>query len=117
MNIKSNLDKSEYGRFTFSCGDLDLLYLPWIGFAAAKMEVLALSQVVIPALAIDTVYYSITSWIETQSCSSILSNSSMQQIPLSAKTNAPPSKTISLVVGSQDIVAVKPAPEEPLPVV
>jgi hypothetical protein len=85
--------------------------------AAAKIEVLAFSQVVIPALAMDTVYYSITSWIETLSCSSILSNSSMQQIPLSARTKAPPSRIISLVVGSLEIVAVRPALEEPFPVV
>ena len=93
------------------------MYLPWIGFAAARIELQALSLVVIPALAIETVYYSITSWIATQSYSSILSNSSIQQIPLSAKTNAPPSNTISLVSGSLVIVAVKPAPDEPLPVV
>lgn len=102
---------------TFSCGDFILLYLPYTGLAAAKIDVLALSLVVIPALAMETVYCSMTSCMATQSCSSILSNSSMQQIPLSASTSAPPSKTISFVVGSQVIVAVRPAPEDPLPVV
>ena len=68
-------------------------------------------------MAIDTVYYSITSWIATLSYSSILSNSSIQQIPLSAKTKAPPSNVIWPVESSLVIAAVKPAPEEPLPVV
>jgi hypothetical protein len=61
INIRSNLDSKEYGRFTFSCGDFYLLYLPCIGFAAARIEVQALSLVVIPALAIDTVCCSMTS--------------------------------------------------------
>ena len=82
---------------TFSCGDFILLYLPYTGLAAAKIDVLALSLVVIPALAMETVYCSMTSCMATQSCSSILSNSSIQQIPLSASTSAPPSKTISFV--------------------
>ncbi len=115
--MRSNHDKREYGRFTFSCGVFNLLYLPYTGFAAARIDVQAFNQVVIPALAIETVCCSITSCIATQSCSSILSNSSMQHTPLSAKTKAPPSKTISFVVGSLVIVAVKPAPDDPLPVV
>jgi hypothetical protein len=38
-----------------------------------------------------------TSWILVRSPSSILSNSSMQQMPRSARTRAPPSRTSSLV--------------------
>jgi len=72
---------------------------------------------VIPALAIEMVYYSITSWIAVLSYSSILSNSSIQHTPISAITKAPPSKEISEVTGSFMIAAVKPTPEEPLPVV
>ena len=81
----------------FSWGDNLELYLPYKGLAAAKIEVLAFKEVVIPALAIDTVYYSMTSWILVLSLSSILSNSSIQHIPVSANTNAPPSKVHSLV--------------------
>jgi len=52
-----------------------------------------------------------------RSRSSILSNSSIQQIPVSAKTKAPPSRTTSFETGSLRTAAVKPTPEEPLPVV
>ena len=97
--------------------DKFLLYLPYNGLAAAKIEVLAFNVVVIPALAIETVYCSMTSWIEVLSDSFILSNSSIQQIPLSAKTNAPASKVISPVDGSFITEAVKPTPDDPLPVV
>ena len=41
----------------------------------------------------------------------------MQQIPLSAITNAPPDKNISHVCGSIMTEAVKPTPELPFPVV
>ena len=75
----------------FSTGETFGLYLPYKGFAAAKIEVRALSVVDMPALLIDMVCCSITSWIAVLSESSILSNSSMQQMPLSARTSAPPS--------------------------
>ena len=52
-----------------------------------------------------------------RSRSSILSNSSIQQIPVSAKTKAPPSRTTSFETGSLRTAAVKLTPEEPLPVV
>ncbi len=97
--------------------DIFLLYLPYTGLAAANTDVLAFNYVVIPAFAIDTVYYSITSWIDVLSLSSILSNSSMQQTPISAKTRAPPSKQSSFVTGSLNTAAVNPTPDEPLPVV
>ena len=41
----------------------------------------------------------------------------MQHTPISAKTKAPPSKTKSLVTGSLTTAAVKPTPDDPLPVV
>jgi hypothetical protein len=50
-----------------------------------------LRVVVIPALEMEMVCCSMTSWIAVRSESSILSNSSIQQIPLSARTSAPPS--------------------------
>ena len=96
-----------------------------------------------------------TSWMAVRSLSSILSNSSMQQMPMSAstcddmripdeqrhaaemnaaigrafkiqrcgslrgalRTSAPPSSTNSEVFGSLITAAVRPTPEEPLPVV
>ena len=61
MNIKSNLDNNAAGKFILTCGDFALLYLPYNGLAAANIDVLAFNVVVIPALAILTVYYSITS--------------------------------------------------------
>ena len=54
----------------------------------------SLYSVVILTLAMETVCCSITSWIEVLSASIILSNSSMQQTPLSANTSAPPSERI-----------------------
>jgi len=81
------------------------------------MEVLAFKVVVIPAFAIETVCCSITSWMAVLSYSYILSNSSIQHIPISANTNAPAYKDIYLVDGSMTIAAVKPTPELPFPVV
>jgi hypothetical protein len=51
------------------------------------------------------------------SLSSILSNSSMQQMPVSANTKAPPSNTNSPVTVSLVTAAVSPTPDDPLPVV
>jgi len=47
----------------------------------------------------------------------ILSNSSIQHIPISANTRAPAYKDSSLVDGSVTMAAVNPTPELPLPVV
>ena len=47
--------------FTLNLKDLDLSYLPMIGLAAAKIEVLAFKVAWIPALAIEIVYCSIAS--------------------------------------------------------
>jgi hypothetical protein len=49
--------------------------------------------------------------------SPILSNSSIQTIPRSAKTMAPASNRFSPVSGSIVTAAVKPTPDEPRPVV
>ena len=56
-----------------------------------------------------------TSWIEVRSPSLILSNSSMQQIPVSARISAPPSTFSSSVSGSRITPAVNPTLEDPLP--
>lgn len=85
------------------------------GFAAANIAVLAFNEQMIPALATDTVYYSMASWRITLVLSSILSNSSIQQIPLSERTRAPLSKTISFVSGSFVTYTVRPTADEPLP--
>ena len=85
--------------------------------AAANTDVLAFNVLVIPALAIETVCCYITSWIAVLSFSSILSNSSIQHTPISAKTKAPASSINYLVNGSCVIAAVRPTPELPFPVV
>lgn len=115
MNNKSNLDNKESGMLIFLLGGSSVLYSPYNGLAAAKTEHLAFKEWCTPAFAIVTVYYSIASWIATLSNSFILSNSSIQIIPLSAKTMAPASKDLSLVFLSTVTEAVSPTPEEPLP--
>lgn len=91
------------------------MYLELTGFAAARIAVLALREQIIPALATETVCYSIASCRITLVFSSILSNSSMQHIPLSDKTSAPLSKIISLVSESFVTYTVRPTADEPLP--
>ena len=88
------------GNLIFSTTESLASYFELTGFAAAKIAVLAFKVQMIPALATETVYYSIASCKITLVFSSILSNSSIQQIPLSESTKAPLSKTISLVSGS-----------------
>src|SRR5271156_2334837 len=78
----SNRDNKAAGRLMFSTGETLGLYLPYKGFAAARIEVRAFKVVVIPALEMEMVCCSMTSWIAVRSESSILSNSSIQQIPL-----------------------------------
>ncbi len=90
-------------------------YLELTGLAAANMAVLALSVQMIPAFATETVYYSIASCKMTLVPSSILSNSSMQQMPLSERTKAPLSSTSSLVSGSLVMYTVRPTAELPFP--
>ena len=59
--IKSKRESKAAGKFIFLCIVYFLLYLPYKGLAAAKIEVLALRVVVIPAFAIETVCCYITS--------------------------------------------------------
>src|SRR3954466_14946099 len=68
-----------------------------------------------PAFAIEIVCCSIASWIATWSDMSILSNSSMAQMPLSASISAPASIVKSPVSSSLTTAAVRPAAEEALP--
>jgi len=75
-------------------------YFEFTGLAAARMAVLAFRVQMIPALATETVYCSMASCRITLVLSSILSNSSMQQIPRSERTRAPLSRMISFVSGS-----------------
>ena len=58
---------------------------------------------------------SMTSWMAVRSMSDILSNSSIQTTPRSAKTMAPASKRRSPDSGSVVTAAVKPTPDEPRP--
>ncbi len=55
----SNLDNKAAGKFIFLCNDYERLYLPYKGFAAANIAVLAFKVVVIPAFAIEIVCCSI----------------------------------------------------------
>lgn len=98
--IRSNLESRVGGNLIFSTTDLCGLYLDSIGLAAAKIAVLAFKVQMIPDFATETVYYSIASCKIFLVLSSILSNSSMQQIPRSDRTNAPLSSMISFVSGS-----------------
>mmetsp|Transcript_116813 Transcript_116813/g.326785 ORF Transcript_116813/g.326785 Transcript_116813/m.326785 type:complete len:241 (-) Transcript_116813:696-1418(-) len=70
-----------------------------------------------PALAMVTHCCSMASWMATRSLRLILSNSSMQMTPRSARTMAPASRANSFVAGSRIIAAVRPTPLEPRPVV
>mmetsp|Transcript_63592 Transcript_63592/g.201109 ORF Transcript_63592/g.201109 Transcript_63592/m.201109 type:complete len:286 (-) Transcript_63592:1146-2003(-) len=114
---RSKRERRAAGSAMFSDGVLLRFHREKAGLAAASTAVRAFREVVMPALAMDTVCCSITSWMAVRSLSSILSNSSMQQMPLSASTSAPPSSTNSLVTGSRVTAAVKPTPLDPLPVV
>ena len=97
-------------------GRLGLYLLP-MGLADARMLVRALSVVMMPALAIDTVCCSMTSCSTDRVESDILSNSSMQHTPPSDSTSAPDSSTSCRVSGSRVTYAVRPTAEDPLPLV
>ncbi len=60
-NIRSNLVSSGIGRLTFSVIFLNGSYFPYIGFAAARIEVLAFSVATIPPFAMLADCCSITS--------------------------------------------------------
>lgn len=68
-----------------------------------------------PALAIEMVCCSIASWMATWSARSILSNSSIAQIPLSANIRAPASMVNSPDSSSLTTAAVRPAADEAFP--
>ena len=87
--IISKRDKIVGGRFRLSTIDFEGLYFDSIGLADARIEVRAFSDVIIPALAMDTVCCSITSCKIVRVLSDILSNSSIQQMPPSDSTSAP----------------------------
>jgi len=70
---------------------------------------------IIPALAIEIVYYSIASWTLARSSGFINENSSIVQTPQSAKTKAPASKIYSYP--SLNAETVSPACVDPIPVV
>lgn len=61
MKKRSNLDMIGAGRFKFALRDLAVLYLPFTGFAAARIDALALSVAWIPAFAMEIVCCSIAS--------------------------------------------------------
>ncbi|KAH3665076.1 hypothetical protein OGATHE_003891 [Ogataea polymorpha] len=112
---RSKRDRSGGGRSMFFVTGRFGLYLDSIGLAEARMEVLALSVVIIPALAIEIVCCSITSCNTDRVDSDILSNSSMQHTPPSERTSAPLSRTSCLVSMSLVTYAVRPTADEPFP--
>ena len=61
MKMQSNLDKIEDWNSIYSAACFKSSYLPKTGFAAANTLVLLFKMVVMPALAIEMVYYSIAS--------------------------------------------------------
>uniref|UniRef100_A0A1B0BE77 Uncharacterized protein n=1 Tax=Glossina palpalis gambiensis TaxID=67801 RepID=A0A1B0BE77_9MUSC len=75
--------------FKASRCNLHQSYIDSAGLAAAKIEVRAFNWHIMPALAILKVCCSITSCNTLRVESLILSNSSIQQTPLSANTSAP----------------------------
>lgn len=101
----------------FSTTDFFGLYLEWTGFAADMIAVLQFNWHTIPALAMEIVCCYIPSNKIILLLLSILSNSSIQQIPKSLNTRAPLYNTNYLVSGSLLTLAVKPTALEPLPLV
>jgi hypothetical protein len=61
MKIASKRERIELWKSIYSAACFKSSYLPKRGFAAARTEALELRIVVIPALAIEIVYYSIAS--------------------------------------------------------
>ena len=78
----SNLVSNGIGSgSTFSVIFLNGSYLPYLGLAADRIEVLAFSVATIPPFATEQVCCSITSWSADLSSDLILSNSSIQTRP------------------------------------
>ena len=113
----SNRERIGSLRSTLSGKESCELYLPLFGFAAAITAHRACRLATIPAFEIEMLCCSIASWMLVRSLSFILSNSSIRQMPLSAKTKAPPSSTHSFVLKSRCTEAVNPTAEAPFPVV
>lgn len=61
IKMESNLERIDDWKSIYSAACFRSSYLPKMGFAAARTEVLELRMVVIPALAIEMVYCSIAS--------------------------------------------------------
>lgn len=101
----------------FSTTDFFGLYFECMGFAADIIAALQFSWHTIPALAIEIVCCYIPYNKIILLLLSILSNSSIQQIPKSLKTSAPLSNTNYFVSGSRFTFAVKPTALDPLPLV
>jgi hypothetical protein len=117
MNMASNLLRIVVYNSIWSVMLLLSSYLPNMGLAAANIEHLAFKRVVIPALAIEIVYYSIASCMTTLSSGLILSNSSIQQTPPLASTSAPASKLNYPLWPVRVMEAVRPAALLPFPLV
>mmetsp|Transcript_61325 Transcript_61325/g.159190 ORF Transcript_61325/g.159190 Transcript_61325/m.159190 type:complete len:217 (+) Transcript_61325:997-1647(+) len=101
----------------FAAMSMESSKVPYFGFAAAVTAHREFSFTCMPAFAMVTHCCSIASWMATRSPAPILSNSSIQITPLSARTMAPASRWKSLEPGSFVIAAVRPTPLEPRPVV
>mmetsp|Transcript_29867 Transcript_29867/g.86777 ORF Transcript_29867/g.86777 Transcript_29867/m.86777 type:complete len:230 (-) Transcript_29867:846-1535(-) len=115
--MRSKRDSKESGNLMLSARLNVGSKLPYTGLAAASTLHLAFSETCMPALAMVTHCCSIASWMATRSFKLILSNSSMQMTPLSARTIAPASRVNSLEAASRTMAAVRPTPLEPRPVV
>ena len=116
MNIKSNLLSKEVAIPVFWL--LSYLLFHFCvrhGLVAARIVALVLILQQMPALAIEIVYYSMASWTLPRSSGLIRENSSMQQVPQSARTRAPASRIQSLP--SLKAETVRPADVVPIPVV
>jgi hypothetical protein len=115
--MRSKRESKAGGKFIFYTTDFFASYFECTGLAAARIAVLEFNWQTIPALAIDIVCCSIAYSKIVLLFLSILSNSSMQQIPKSLRTKAPLSRMNSLVYGSFLIFAVRPTALDPLPLV
>ena len=131
MKIMSKRERM-VGRKSMLASPLLSSQRPNTEFAAARTEQRELRVVVIPAFAMEMVCCSMASWIATLSDDLhqqhrlsltprplddylILSNSSMQTTPPSARTMAPPSMMKFRETGSLMTLAVSPAALLPFP--
>ncbi|EZA51964.1 hypothetical protein X777_09279, partial [Ooceraea biroi] len=87
--IRSKRDKRGFPRHVFHSSPVKH---PPSGLVAAMTEQRLFNVLTMPALAIEIVCCSIASCTEVLSCELIVVNSSTQQTPPSASTNAPASR-------------------------